>query len=101
MLAERAEAQPLGQLSCGSVFRNPDNDYAARLIEDCGLKGKHIGGACVSEKHANFIINTGTASSADIEHLIQLVQSTVEEKHQIKLIPEVRMIGLPASEEQY
>lgn len=93
ILAERAEAQPLGQHSCGSVFRNPDNEHAARLIEMSGLKGKQIGGAIVSEKHANFIINTGNASSADIESLIELVQATVLEKHGIKLIPEVRVIG--------
>lgn len=93
MLSERAAAQPLGQLSCGSVFRNPDKDYAARLIEDCDLKGYAIGGACVSEKHANFIINTGQATSADIEMLIETVQSTVQQKHGIELIPEVRIIG--------
>lgn len=93
ILTERAEAQPLGQHSCGSVFRNPDNDHAARLIEVSGLKGIQIGGAVVSEKHANFIINTGNASSSDIENLIELVQATVLEKHGIKLIPEVRVIG--------
>lgn len=93
ILAERAEAQPLGQHSCGSVFRNPDKDYAARLIEVSGLKGKKIGGAVVSEKHANFIINNGHACSSDIENLIELVQNTVYEKHGIKLIPEVRIIG--------
>ena len=93
MLAQRAEAQPLGQNSCGSVFRNPPNDYAARLIEACGLKGKQIGGACVSEKHANFIINTGNATSLDIEQLIRLIKAEVDEKHAVTLIPEVRMIG--------
>lgn len=93
MLTERAEAQPLGQHSCGSVFRNPPGDHAARLIDDCGLKGKHIGGASVSEKHANFIINTGNATSADIEQLIELVQATVLEKQAVKLNPEVRIIG--------
>lgn len=93
MLAERAEAQPLGQYSCGSVFRNPPNDHAARLIEVCGLKGKTVGGASVSEKHANFIINSNKASSSDIEQLIELVQATVYEKHTITLIPEVRIIG--------
>ena len=93
ILTERAEAQPLGQHSCGSVFRNPDNDHAARLIEVSGLKGKQIGGAVVSEKHANFIINSGNASSSDIESLIELVQQTVFEEHGIKLIPEVRVIG--------
>jgi UDP-N-acetylmuramate dehydrogenase len=93
MLAERAEAQPLGQRSCGSVFRNPQDDYAARLIDDCGLKGKQFGGATVSEKHANFIINSGNASSLDIEQLIELIQTTVYEKHAIQLIPEVKIIG--------
>ena len=93
ILTERAEAQPLGQHSCGSVFRNPDNDHAARLIEASGLKGKQIGGAVVSEKHANFIINTGNARSSDIESLIELVKITVFEKHDVKLIPEVRIIG--------
>ena len=93
MLNERAAAQPLGQLSCGSVFRNPEKDHAARLIDDCGLKGYTLGGACVSEKHANFIINKGEATSADIEMLIETVQSTVQQKHGIELIPEVRIIG--------
>ncbi len=93
MLSERAASQPLGQNSCGSVFRNPPENHAAKLIESSGLKGKHIGGAAVSEKHANFIINTGNATSYDIEQLIQFVQSTVLEKHNIKLIPEVRIIG--------
>ncbi len=93
MLSERAESQPLGQHSCGSVFRNPENDHAARLIDSCGLKGKQYGGATVSEKHANFIINTGNASSLDIEKLIELVQAAVYEKHAVKLIPEVRIIG--------
>ena len=93
MLNERALAQPLGQLSCGSVFRNPSEKHAAKLIEICGLKGKHIGGAYVSEKHANFIINMGDATSADIERLIELVYETVYEEHAIKLIPEVRIVG--------
>jgi UDP-N-acetylmuramate dehydrogenase len=93
MLSERAEAQPLGQLSCGSVFRNPPDDHAARLIESCGLKGRQVGGASVSEKHANFIINVGNATSFDIEQLIELIRSTVYEEHAVKLIPEVRIIG--------
>jgi UDP-N-acetylmuramate dehydrogenase len=93
MLSERAEAQPLGQHSCGSVFRNPEGDYAAKLIDSCGMKGKQLGGAIVSEKHANFIINSGNATSLDIENLIKLVQATVLEMHAVKLIPEVRIIG--------
>ncbi len=93
MLKERADEQPLGQLSCGSVFRNPPNQYAAKLIDECGLKGKRIGGAIVSEKHGNFIINTGNATSLDIEQLMEFIQESVYEKYAIKLIPEVRIIG--------
>lgn len=97
MLAERAEAQPLGQLSCGSVFRNPDGDYAARLIEVSGLKGFHIGDAYVSEKHANFIINAGNASSNDIASLIEHIRQTVFNQHGVSLKPEVKLIGGPYS----
>ena len=100
MLRERAEAQPLGQLSCGSVFRNPPNDHAARLIDACGLKGRKIGGASVSEKHANFIINEGNATSLDIETLIKLVKTTVYEKYSIQLTPEVRILGEAKSGER-
>ncbi|MEO1924996.1 MAG: UDP-N-acetylmuramate dehydrogenase [Gammaproteobacteria bacterium] len=99
MLSKRAEAQPLGQHSCGSVFRNPVGDHAARLIDLCGLKGKQLGGAAVSEKHANFIINTGNATSLDIETLIELVQTAVYEKHDVKLTPEVRIIGERGSDQ--
>lgn len=74
LLAKRAETQPTGLPSCGSVFRNPEGDFAARLIEACGLKGYQIGNAQVSEKHANFIINLGDAKAADIESLIMLMQ---------------------------
>jgi UDP-N-acetylmuramate dehydrogenase len=93
MLSERADGQPLGQLSCGSVFRNPTNQHAAKLIELCGLKGKKVGGAVISDKHSNFIINTGNATSLDIEKLIEFIQACVYEKYDIKLIPEVRIIG--------
>lgn len=93
LLAKRAQTQPTGQPSCGSVFRNPQGDHAGRLIEASGLKGYCIGGACVSEKHANFIINTGAATAADIEALIAHVQATVEREHGVKLHPEVRMVG--------
>lgn len=102
LLARRADSQPMGLPSCGSVFRNPANDHAARLIESCGLKGFCIGRACVSDKHANFIINTGGASAADIESLIQHVQETVHARTGIELIAEVRIIGeaaAPANEE--
>lgn len=93
LLDKRSETQPMGLPSCGSVFRNPPGDYAARLIEQCGLKGKKIGHASISEKHANFIINEGGASSEDIERLIRFVQNTVYETHGIKLEPEVKIVG--------
>jgi UDP-N-acetylmuramate dehydrogenase len=93
LLAKRAATQPVGSANCGSVFRNPDNDFAARLIESCGLKGKRIGGAMVSEKHANFIINEDNASASDIENLIEYVQQTVLEKCGIELKTEVRIVG--------
>jgi len=99
MLSERADGQPLGKLSCGSVFRNPTNHHAAKLIELCGLKGKKVGGAVISDKHSNFIINTGNATSLDIEQLIEFIQACVYEKYNIKLIPEVRIIGESNKEE--
>jgi UDP-N-acetylmuramate dehydrogenase len=96
LLERRAATQPTNQPSCGSVFRNPPGDHAARLIEACGLKGHCIGKACVSEKHANFIINTGGARAADIEALIGHVRDTVEREHGVRLIPEVRIVGVAA-----
>lgn len=93
MLERRKSTQPLGLPSCGSVFRNPEGDHAARLIESSGLKGFSIGGAEVSEKHANFIINRGDASASDIEALIGHVQGTVLEKHGVRLVHEVRIVG--------
>jgi len=93
VVQERKVKQPLGLPSCGSVFRNPEGDHAARLIEASGLKGFRIGGAEVSPKHANFIINTGDATAADIEALITHVRSTVEEQQGISLQPEVRVMG--------
>jgi UDP-N-acetylmuramate dehydrogenase len=79
--------------NAGSVFRNPPGDHAARLIEMCGLKGKRIGDAQVSEKHANFIVNVGNASAADIEQLIEEVQAMVEQRAGVRLQCEVRIIG--------
>ncbi len=93
LLAKRAVSQPTGVASCGSVFRNPEGGYAAQLIEDCGLKGKAVGGAVVSQKHANFIINENNATAKDIETLIELVQKTVAEKHGVVLQPEVKIVG--------
>lgn len=96
LVAERQARQPLGRPSCGSVFKNPPGDHAARLIEAAGLKGLAIGGAEVSQKHANFIINTGQATAADIEALILKVQARVLERHGVALEPEVRVVGEPA-----
>lgn len=93
MLERRKRTQPLGLPSCGSVFRNPPGDHAARLIEAAGLKGYSIGGAEVSEKHANFIINRGDATATDIEELIEHVRRTVVEQHGIELVHEVRIVG--------
>ena len=93
MLERRKATQPLGLPSCGSVFRNPPGDHAARLIEAAGLKGYRIGGAEVSPKHANFIINTGDATATDIEELIEHVRQTVIEQHGVELRHEVRIVG--------
>ena len=97
MLARRKDTQPLGLPSCGSVFRNPPGEHAARLIESCGLKGCRIGEAEVSEKHANFIINRGDATALDVENLMLHVQQTVADTTGIELVPEVRVIGQEAS----
>ncbi|MDD3883982.1 MAG: UDP-N-acetylmuramate dehydrogenase [Gallionella sp.] len=93
LLDKRMASQPLQMPNAGSVFRNPPGDFAARLIEQCALKGKRIGGAQVSEKHANFIVNVGDASAADIEMMIHEVQQIVAEKTGVQLQPEVRIIG--------
>lgn len=93
LLRRRAETQPMGTRNCGSVFRNPPGDYAARLIEASGLKGERVGNAVVSEKHANFIINTGGATAADVESLIVRVAKRVQADSGILLTREVRIIG--------
>jgi UDP-N-acetylmuramate dehydrogenase len=99
LLAKRNASQPLGVPSCGSVFRNPPGDFAGRLIEQAGLKGRRIGGAVVSEKHANFIVNTGKATAADIEALIDEVRATVQQRSGVRLEPEVRIVGEPVAAE--
>ncbi|MBI5626623.1 MAG: UDP-N-acetylmuramate dehydrogenase [Nitrosomonadales bacterium] len=99
LLNKRIESQPLNLPNAGSVFRNPQGDYAARLIQQCGLKGKQIGGAQVSEKHANFIVNTGGATAADIENLINEVRAVVRQQTGIDLHPEVKVIGEYANHE--
>ena len=97
LLAQRSETQPTGVASCGSVFRNPPGDHAGRLVEAAGLKGFRLGGAQVSEKHANFIINTGDAAAADLEALILHVQAQVEARFGVRLEPEVRIVGEAAA----
>ena len=93
-LARRVATQPLQLPNAGSVFRNPAGDHAARLIESCGLKGLERGGARVSEKHANFIVNPkGAARASDIEWLIETVRATVRERTGVDLHPEVRIVG--------
>jgi UDP-N-acetylmuramate dehydrogenase len=93
LLKYRADTQPTNEPNCGSVFRNPPGDYAARLIEACGLKGLTIGDATVSTKHANFIINKGQANATEIEALIEKIGKCVFHKFHIRLIPEIRIIG--------
>jgi UDP-N-acetylmuramate dehydrogenase len=94
-LKKRSASQPIGQASCGSVFKNPPGQHAAQLIEQTGLKGFCIGKACVSDKHSNFIINQGNATATDIEALIQHIIHSVAQHFQITLQPEVRIIGNP------
>ena len=93
MLERRKTTQPLGLPSCGSVFRNPPGDHAARLIQEADLKGHRIGGAEVSVKHANFIINADNATATDVEELIEHVRHTVIERHGVELVHEVRIVG--------
>ena len=93
LLSRRVASQPLNQPNAGSVFRNPPGDHAARLIEACGLKGYRIGGAQVSTKHANFIVNLEGATAQDIEGLIDHVEAHVLECTGVNLIREVRIVG--------
>lgn len=92
MLAKRRERQPLEFPNAGSVFRNPPGDYSARLIEASGLKGYRIGGASISTKHVNFIINDKKATAKDIETLIQHIATVIQKDHGIKLLREVRIL---------
>jgi UDP-N-acetylmuramate dehydrogenase len=96
LLARRNAAQPLGVPSCGSVFRNPPGDFAGRLIEQAGVKGLRRGGAMVSDKHANFILNVDKATAADIEALIGEVRAAVQRTSGVELELEVRVVGEPA-----
>lgn len=93
LLRKRSASQPIGVFSCGSVFKNPPNDFAARLIETAHLKGYRINDAEISTKHANFIINRGKATAEDVLNLIHYIAETVWEKHQVRLQCEVKMVG--------
>ncbi|SSC10124.1 UDP-N-acetylmuramate dehydrogenase [thiotrophic endosymbiont of Bathymodiolus puteoserpentis (Logatchev)] len=92
LLKKRNDSQPIGEANCGSVFKNPPNNFAAKLIEDSNLKGFCIGGACVSSKHANFITNQDNATADDIENLIKHIQQTVKSMYDISLETEVVII---------
>jgi len=89
MRKQRSSTQPLEKPNCGSVFKNPPDDHAARLIEAAGLKGFRVGGASISDKHANFIVNEGTANSSDIRELIRHARQTVEQRFGVRLEAEV------------
>ncbi|MGO9830060.1 MAG: UDP-N-acetylmuramate dehydrogenase [Myxococcaceae bacterium] len=93
-LGYRKRTQPLSQPNCGSVFRNPPGEYAGRLIESVGLKGHTLGGARISELHANWIVNLGEARASDVAALIALAQARVLEAHGVTLIPEVKRVGV-------
>jgi UDP-N-acetylmuramate dehydrogenase len=93
LLDHRAKTQPIGQATAGSTFRNPPGDHAGRLIEACGMKGVCVGDACISDKHANFIVNRGHASASDIERLMERAQRCVYDAFGVQLEPEVIVIG--------
>jgi UDP-N-acetylmuramate dehydrogenase len=92
-LERRRRTQPIDRITCGSVFKNPPGDYAARLIEAAGLKGLRVGDAEISSVHANFIVNRGRAMSADVRRLMDRAQSEVRERFAVDLEPEVRVLG--------
>jgi len=93
LMEKRGNSQPIGLASCGSTFRNPKGNHAAKLIEECGLKSMRVGGASVSDKHANFLINEGDATASDIEELVVNVQDKVFEQTGVKLQREFHIVG--------
>lgn len=92
-ILKRKTKQPLEFPNAGSIFKRPEGYYAGTLIEQCGLKGKKIGGAMVSPKHAGFIVNTGDATSADVCNLINLIKETVYKKTGVTLECEIKTLG--------
>jgi UDP-N-acetylmuramate dehydrogenase len=90
---KRDAHQPLGLPNAGSIFKNPPGEYAGRLIEAAGLKGRRIGGAMISEQHANFIVNVGDASAADVKRLMEEIADTVWQARAIRLVPEIKLVG--------
>ncbi|MGE3800312.1 MAG: UDP-N-acetylmuramate dehydrogenase [Candidatus Kapaibacterium sp.] len=95
LLIKRNASQPVNWPNAGSIFKNPPDDYAARLIEECGLKGRRVGGAQISELHANFIINVDNASANDVVELMVIAREAVIEKFNVRLEPEIKLIGFP------
>ena len=93
LAAKRREKQPLEYPSAGSTFKRPEGHFAGKLIMDAGLRGYRIGGACVSEKHCGFVVNTGNAAAADVAAVIRDVQKTVQEKFGVELEAEVIFLG--------
>ena len=90
---KRRDSQPLDMPSAGSVFKRPENGFAGAMIEECGLKGHQIGGAKVSEKHAGFIVNTGTATAKDVLDLVRHIRQKVKRKYSVSLATEIKVIG--------
>ncbi len=93
LILKRNQTQPVEIPNAGSIFKNPPNDFAARLIEEAGLKGLSIGGAKISEKHSNFIVNFNNASAKDVIELMRIIRKTVHQKFGVLLEPEIKMIG--------
>ena len=93
LLQKRNDSQPIGLPSCGSVFKNPPGKHSAQLIESAGLKGHCVGTACISEKHANFIISDADTRASDIEALIGFIQYTIKGEFDVSLETEVRIVG--------
>jgi len=93
LVSKRKSSQPSGYPNSGSMFRNPQGDFAGRLIEAAGLKGKRIGQAQISERHANFIVNLGGAKAQDVHDLMDLARAQVKQQFGVELVPEVRLLG--------